>query len=76
MPRQLHAFLERACQREEVIRVWSIMVYQNCDPGWREGDDRSCIKAASLLSYYTSLKAVVYLKENHEAHEVAQRRHM
>jgi hypothetical protein len=24
--RQLHAFLERACQREKMLKVWSIMV--------------------------------------------------
>jgi hypothetical protein len=29
----LHAFLERACQREEILRVWSIKIYQNSDPG-------------------------------------------
>jgi hypothetical protein len=53
--------MKRACQREEVLRVWSAMVYRSCDLGRREGDDRSRTKVASLLFYHTSLKAVVYL---------------
>jgi hypothetical protein len=49
--------------REEVLRVWSIKVYRSCDLGWREGDDRSRTKVVSLLSYHSSLKAVVSLRE-------------
>jgi hypothetical protein len=25
-------FMERACQREKVLKVWSIKVYRSCDP--------------------------------------------
>jgi hypothetical protein len=40
-PNNCMNFLERAWQREEALRVWSIKVCRSCDPGRREGDDRS-----------------------------------
>jgi hypothetical protein len=54
-------FLERECQREQVLRVWSINVCRSYDLGQREGDNRSRTKAASLHSYHTSFKVVIYL---------------
>jgi hypothetical protein len=33
-PNNCMFFLEKACQQEEVLRVWSIKIYRSCDREW------------------------------------------
>jgi hypothetical protein len=60
-PNNCILFWKEHANEKKCLECGQSKVYRSCDRGQRESDNRSHTKATLLLSYHTSLKAVVYL---------------